>query len=519
MQKAQTKNAKAKAGKHGPFESVDHIDDIYKLTVNENISRFELIEKRFSEMFSDKLKHVVRVPSIADLPLGQNYDFFKINSLKVCIEKDTVVAFSERVHDNDIVICALENIKFPKVQLKVDDPLKFKLEEAQTSENLTKESFKHYNAVMCACKAFFNEGNLSGKRKPCNILIDNNAPYNEGFQNTLGQVTGIYLALYKLQGNIKTLSIEKAIENIFKYYTIQKSDKKIDEIELRRNLRLLLEGRGQVLLLNEDHQKDQFIKEFENDGQVFINSCRNSSEMQNKSFKMKKLIEFRICLRLQGVQDFSKFIGLEDFMQKFDYNWESLKVEISEYLEDRTYMANSQDELCEESVSNLVQDVPEAFDSIGNYFSFNPKKTIDLYIKLAEFNQQMRLGFLTSINLTDEEQKSKVKDDQWYIMKKFTEAVLANAEIESKAIEDIRVIINDCPEIKAFSQVGRRFMNSFVCITNKEDAKKCNNYIVDNYLKFNQDSLLITDDFSRLGFCSSFAKAVVFQDPDHELWH
>jgi len=63
----------------------------------------------------------------------------------------------------------------------------------------------------------------------------------------------------------------------------------------------------------------------------------------------------------------------------------------------------------------------------------------------------MRLGFLTSINLTDEEQKNKVKNDQWYIMKKFTEAVLANAEIESKAIEDIRVIINDCPEIKAFS--------------------------------------------------------------------
>merc|ERR1711976_741660 len=104
-------------------------------------------------------------------------------------------------------------------------------------------------------------------------------------------------------------------------------------------------------------------------------------------------------------------------------------------------------------------------------------------------------------------------------MKQLTEDVLSNAELESKALDDVRVIIDDCPQIKAFCLVGRRFMNSFMCFTNKEDAKKVNSYIVDNYLKFNQDSLLITDDFSKLGFCSSFAKGVVFLDPDHELWH
>ena len=51
-----------------------------------------------------------------------------------------------------------------------------------------------------------------------------------------------------------------------KYYLILKSDKKIDENDLARNLKLLLRGRGQVMLLNENPEKDQFINGFENDG-------------------------------------------------------------------------------------------------------------------------------------------------------------------------------------------------------------------------------------------------------------
>ena len=61
-------------------------------------------------------------------------------------------------------------------------------------------------------------------------------------------------------------------------------------------------------------------------------------------------------------------------MRKFEHNWDSLKVDISEAVEDRQYMIPALEDLLGDKLVNLVQDVPEALDSLQNYFSFNPKR-------------------------------------------------------------------------------------------------------------------------------------------------
>ena len=75
-----------------------------------------------------------------------------------------------------------------------------------------------------------------------------------------------------------------------------------------------------------------------------------------------------------GVQEFNKYVGLEDFMQKFDFNWEAIRVDIAECFDDRQYMVKAIEDMLGEGLVNLVQDVPEAMDSLQNYFSFNPRR-------------------------------------------------------------------------------------------------------------------------------------------------
>jgi hypothetical protein len=75
-----------------------------------------------------------------------------------------------------------------------------------------------------------------------------------------------------------------------------------------------------------------------------------------------------------GVQEFNKYVGLEDFMQKFEYNWESIGVDLAETVDDRQYMVKAIEDLVGDKLVNLVQDCPKAIDSLQNYFSFNPRK-------------------------------------------------------------------------------------------------------------------------------------------------
>jgi hypothetical protein len=89
---------------------------------------------------------------------------------------------------------------------------------------------------------------------------------------------------------------------------------------------------------------------------------------------VKKFIEIRIGLRLLGVQEFNKYVGLEDFMQKFEHNWESIGVDLAETIDDRQYMVKAIEDLVGDKLVNLVQDCPEAIDSLQNYFSFNPRR-------------------------------------------------------------------------------------------------------------------------------------------------
>ena len=48
-------------------------------------------------------------------------------------------------------------------------------------------------------------------------------------------------------------------------------------------------------------------------------------------------------------------------------------------------------------------------------------------------------------------------------------------------------------------------------------GKKCAEYLIENYLKLNQESLLIFDDLLKLGFASAVGKGVAFLDPQYEL--
>jgi hypothetical protein len=173
--------------KKSPFPEVEHIDDIYTLTLDENIPRYTRISKRFSDLFSTKFTHITRIPSTIAIPSGMDL-FPNLPTLLLCLEKDTLTSISTRDHDQDIVICTLDQIKFPKIQLSPDDPLKYRV----SSEKETSIQIKHYNIVIAACKAFFNEHNLVGKRKACNILIDVDSPYNEGLGNSLGVMVGVY---------------------------------------------------------------------------------------------------------------------------------------------------------------------------------------------------------------------------------------------------------------------------------------------------------------------------------------
>ena len=162
-----------------------------------------------------------------------------------------------------------------------------------------------------------------------------------------------------------------------KHYTVAKNCDKNEENLLERKLKLLFEGKGRGLWVGENlenSEADIWIENLKTEGLVFQNSCRKNSQIQNKGIRIKKFIETRIGLRFLGVQEFNKYVGLEDFMQKFDFNWEAIRVDIAECFDDRQYMVKAIEDMLGEGLVNLVQDVPEAMDSLQNYFSFNPRR-------------------------------------------------------------------------------------------------------------------------------------------------
>lgn len=97
--------------------------------------------------------------------------------------------------------------------------------------------------------------------------------------------------------------------------------------------------------------------------------------------------------------------------------------------------------------------------------------------------------------------------------------MLKDSEISSKELDKVFEVMRDTVGVKCYGFVGRRFLNNFLCVTGKDDAKKCAEYLVENYLKINQDDLLIFDDLLKYGFCSSVSSGVVFLDPIYELWY
>jgi hypothetical protein len=69
--------------KKSPFPEVEHIDDIYTLTLDENIPRYTRISKRFSDLFSTKFIHITRIPSTVAIPSSMNL-FPNLATLLLC---------------------------------------------------------------------------------------------------------------------------------------------------------------------------------------------------------------------------------------------------------------------------------------------------------------------------------------------------------------------------------------------------------------------------------------------------
>ena len=231
--------------KIGDILIVDHLEDIYNQTSNENHPRFEKFSKRYMELYSEKFTKLIRIPGVAELQqeTPQNKDLcgFLFNQ-----EKDVCIGFSERVHDDDIVICSLDKTKYPKVIQSKNDPLKYKFDE-----NLENQlDFKHYNTVISAAKSFFNESNLSGKRVAMNILIDINIPNNEGFGISLGVIIGIYLAFFVIQGDKRKIKTEKIYEDVLKHYLILTSNdsSNVNQNDILRKMKVMFEGQGTALV-------------------------------------------------------------------------------------------------------------------------------------------------------------------------------------------------------------------------------------------------------------------------------
>lgn len=354
--------------KIGLIGVADHVDDIYKQNCNENISRYAKINKRFLELFSEKCKLFVRVPAVATIP-QDSYKAMDLNSSIICLEQDLVLAFSERTHDEDIMICSMDRTKYPKIQQNADNPLKYRVPEIEDKHNT---ELKHYNVVISGAKAFFNERNLIGKRKSCNILIDSSIPDGEGLGCTQNVMMGVYQALYKVHGGLEKLSYEKMLEDLGKHYHTLRCNDNISELETKRHMKLLLESDGRILIKENDPVDDKWARL--DCGISYLNCLRKNSEIQNKIITSKKFIENRVALRLLGIQNFKTFIGLEDYNQRFGYTWETQKEAISEYLDDRQYTIREIEELIEEDLSNVIQDMPAVVETLSNYFSLNPRR-------------------------------------------------------------------------------------------------------------------------------------------------